>query len=278
MYSRCAPVCGDVVSRALIIHHNEKTHSLQAALARQGFRVEMIKQTPHDSRLHYSSIVKGLLNHRNAWRRVCEINELVLVVEADFVPAVDMARSPLPYYQPEKCWCFLYTGCSLIYEIKHRHFARGHAAAPVATVIGPALAEVLIRFADDQIKNNDLAKYVPWDSYVRIWAQKHGFPTYISYRSLGEHGGIADPAHKKHGLTASHRAECLSAKLEFLPAYSEDSRVRYFWVRFTAKLYGVAKLVAGRFVEYKTLCSNLSKPMQFISLLKFSIGRLITWR
>ena len=264
------------IERAYVVAYQEDTSLLEKALEEEGFSVRMIRASYSEEELTYSRTFRCLLGHRSAWARCAGREGLSMVVEADFVPVKGMGRLPLPFDIEKKneAWGWLYTGGARIYELDEKNFARGHSATPVATVLGPTAARVLVDFADEEFEIHGPRKYTLWDTYVRMYAQKRGIMSYMPYRCYGEHGGIPNPEHAIAGTNPVHRAGVLWRPLHFLPMYARKSYSRFVFFRALAKLKGIAQLLTGRYVELAILRNNRIKSKDKIRMLAYGAIRL----
>ena len=274
--SQDVPCLKDLVTRAYIVKYREDTTELEESLKNAGFECFLIKKDYSDEELKFSSISRGLITHAKAWTRIVEDDKPALVVEADFVPCLGIEKFPLPHHRPDDVWCWLYTGTSVAYELEEGKFMRGHAASPVATLIYPKLARLLIKFSLLEISTKNPQEYLPWDSYVDYYIRGFGWKVYLAYRSYGEHGGKPDPAHKNFGLRKTHRADCLYSELAFLPSYAEGSTVSFVLERIIAKLKAVAKIVALRRIDKNSFYSLVKHPDKFMKFFHYEFKRLLT--
>ncbi|SDX70571.1 hypothetical protein SAMN05421783_1642 [Thiocapsa roseopersicina] len=215
----------------------------------------------------------------NAWR-VCQTRKLTLVVEADFVPCQGFADFPLPFSETMStcAWGWLYSCGPTIYEMIEMDrciYARGHSAAPVATLVCAEAARLLIEFAEKELTERNPNNYSYWDTYARMYLQRRGVNSYIAFRNYGEHGGIPNPEHKHAGLTANtHRADVLMSPLHFLPDYAKGSKFAFIKTRCYAKARGWGRLFFMRILEKNTLMTvSLRQRYEFV---KFAVSRLIS--
>jgi hypothetical protein len=274
-----APALRDCVKQTFILAWREDTTALECALRQEGFVAEVLRPHYSAQEMTFSRMTRCLMNHRSAWRACARREGLSMVLEADFVPCVGLGAMPppFPWETREKAWGWLYAGGPRLYEVWPGGYLRGHAACPVATVMSPTVAGVLLDFAEAELAHNDPQAYFPWDTYVQYHGKRHGVMSFIPFRQYGEHGGVPNPEHASGGMSMSgaHQAEALRGPLHFLPAYARGSRWRYRQVRLHAKLRGFGRLVSGRFVEPKTLRSY-GFTRAGARLLAIGFGRLLT--
>jgi len=262
---------------AIIIVHTEDVTNLRLALVAEGFEVRENRYSYSEEEKGYSPIIRCLLNHASVWREIAASGIPALVVEADFVPCVGFGDQsvPFPESQTDRCWGWLYMTGPTVYEWRESK-ARGHSASPVATLICPGVAVSLTEYAKTVLAR-DPRKYFPWDAGARYFVQQNGYPSFLSFRNLGEHGGIPNPEHKNAGLRASHRADALASRLHFLPQYAQGSRVRFLRERLIGKFWGIGRLCCGRYLPWKTIKETKQWSAK-ISLIWFSAKRfLVIW-
>jgi len=271
------PTLKEIIRKVYVVRYGEDTSALQAALTNAGFAFDIVTKNYTETEFSYASICRGLLTHAEAWRRIASGSEPALVVEADFVPCVGFERFSLPHPDPSSVWCWLYTGTSVAYELVDGRYMRGHAASPVATVIYPRLASLLLRFVDEQFSTKNPTEYIPWDSYVDYWVRAHSdIETYLAFRSFGEHGGRPDPIHAQNRLHRTHRADCLVASLAFMPPYAEGSQFKLLTTRLIAKLKAFAKVLLLRRIDRGAFRGLTKQPPQLWQFLRYEFSRLWT--
>lgn len=272
------PLLKEVVEHIYIVAYKEDVTKLQNALSKEGFKSTVIRYTYTEEEKKYSPIIRGLLTHSIAWKCCAKNSGLTIVVEADFVPVKGFSCLPVPFdiNRKDESWGWLYTCGPALYDLYRDGFARGHSAAPVATLLGPTIAKVLLDFASEYLKKKNPYQYSPWDTQVRIYAQKRGIMSFLPFRNYGEHGGIPDPDHKLAGLTATHRADVLYGKLHFLPPYAKGSKIKFLKTRMWAKSRGFGRLVLGRYIERPTLIRTKGFHNKY-RLLLYSLNRLLSF-
>ncbi|MCP5421027.1 MAG: LPS biosynthesis glycosyltransferase [Gammaproteobacteria bacterium] len=268
----------DLVSLVIIVAYKEKTSRLECAFAKEFFSTLVVRPNYSDEELGYSQTVRVLINHFNAWKICAKRATSTIVVEADFVPCVGFGDFPVPFSESmsSRAWGWLYSCGPTIYELIQEAdcvYARGHSAAPVATIIGPEAANILCEFAEQEITEKNPYKYSYWDTYARMFLQKRGVNSYISFRNYGEHGGIPNPEHKIAGLkSVTHRADVLMNQLYFLPDYAHNRKIVFVKIRCFAKIKGWMRLIFFRTLEKQTLIQS----SQRMDLLKFAFIRLLS--
>lgn len=261
-----------VCSGVIVVAHREDTSALLAALADEGLSVEEVRGPYTNEQLRYSAIMRCLVNHANAWSIAAARERPTIVVEADFVPVRGMGSlpPPVPADKIVDGLGYLYGVGPEIWDMAGRRLARGHAAGGVALWIPPRVAELLLRFRDEEVSLVPAGAYSPWDSKIGYWLKDRGIQSYIPYRHYGEHGGLGNPEHAVAGLGRAHRADALMAALAFYPEYAKASWVRYKVTRSWARLWGVLRLFGGRFLRWHDF--RRGTPLV---LLRFAVGRLL---
>jgi hypothetical protein len=263
------------IGKVFIIAYKESTQFLEETLALEGLQCEVLRQEHQPEFRGFSPSYLCLLNHCEAWERASQSAKLTLIVEADFVPVIGLGRLPLPCdtHQENLGVSWLYLCAPQVYSVSQEGYADGFSVAMVAYIVTPRSARCLMDHAEN-IKQKFGPSYSTWDSDVDGFLRERNFKNYISFRNYGEHGGRPNPEHRQNKLSPSHRADILYGKLAFLPMYAIDeggnnSYLKYIQVRLQARLKGIARLLAGRFVRLKTL-RNSRFP---IRLLLFALRR-----
>ncbi len=263
--SRTFPPVNVVADLAIILAYKEDTRRLEEALRTEGFEVEVQRAVYTESELNYSRTIRCLLNHRHAWQRAASRDRCTLVVESDFVPCRNFGITSAPF-SPQShgamAWGFLYCGGPRIFWAHPDGSLEGHAACPVATLVSPAVAPLLVRFADEELLRSPKEAHSLWDTAFQWWVMGWGARCFLPYQHYGEHGGIVNPEHahaqvgwvrhfpllQKFAAFNNHHAECLIAPLRFLPPYADGSRLKFIFTRFIARLIGFARLARGHVV------------------------------
>jgi hypothetical protein len=254
----------------LIVAHNEDTTILRKTLIAEGFDVEEVRGPYTQEQLRYSAIMRCLVNHANAWRIAAQRKKPTLIVEADFVPVKGFGGLPVPM-PPEK-WsnniAYLYSVGPQIWDLAGNQCARGHGGGMVASLIPPKVASLLLEFFSEEVAAVPIGAYSSFDTKVGFWLNARGVETYIPYRHYGEHGGIGNPEHATMGLGRPHRADVLQGKLAFTPTYARRSALRYWKTRARARMWGILRLVSGRYLTWHDF-----RRGDAISMIRFAIGR-----
>ncbi len=265
------------IGQSYIIAYKENTDRLVQVLAEEGLPCEVIRQINKPEFANYSRSYLCLMNHRRAWEKTAQQSQPSLIMEADFVPVMNMGKLPLPFNPQESklgiAW--LYTCAPQIYSVSAEGYAQGYSTAMVAYVITPESAKVLIELSEQIREKYGATNYSTWDSQVDECLRKQKFKNFIPYRNYGEHGGIPNPEHKKNGLSTTHQADVLIGKLAFMPDYAivknSPSLLKYWQIRINARLKGIARLGMGKFLRFK-IVKQSSTPQRMLS---FAFGRQI---
>jgi len=244
----------DVIGRAFIIAYKEPTQLLETTLNKEGLQCEVLRQQQQPQYRNFSPSYLCLLNHLRAWKIAAMEERPTLIVEADFVPVVGFANLPLPFnpYQTDVGMCWLYTCASQIYSISADGYAEGFSVSTVAYIVTPQGAEKLIKFAKEMMQKSSPNAYSTWDAHLDNFLRQQKLKNYIPFRNYGEHGGLPNLEHSRHGLSKTHRADVLYNQLAFMPIYASKEGVDYFKflsVRFQARLKGIARLITGKFLR-----------------------------
>ena len=259
-------------SGVLIVAHREDTTALRATLRAEGFAVDEVRGPYTPEQLAYSSVVQAMVNHANAWRIAAGRSLPTIVVEPDFVPVkgFGVLPAPVPAERSDSSLAYLYSVGPEVWDLAASDVARGHGGGTVALLIPPRVASLLLEFFDEELRANPSGKYRPWDSGMGYWLLQRGVESYIPYRHYGEHGGIGNPEHARFGLGRAHRADALHGELAFAPAYARGSTLRFQGTRMRARLWGVLRLLAGRFLRWHDLARSDGSAK-----VKFAVGRLL---
>jgi hypothetical protein len=265
----------DVCSGVLIIAHHEDTTLLRTTFESEGLAVEEVRGPYASEHAYFSAIMRCMVNHANAWRIAATRDRPTVIVEADFVPVRGFGglQAPLPENGVERFLCYLYAVGPQVWELVRPDLARGHGGGMVALLMPPAVATLLLEFYEEELGANPRGEYSPFDSKVGYWLMKHGVESYIPYRHYGEHGGIGNPEHAAAGLGRAHRADALQGKLAFLPDYSAGSHVKFWTSRMRARVWGVLRLLSGRYLAWRDF-----KQSSKLQMLRYGVGRLFFQR
>lgn len=266
------------IGLVLIVAYQESTTQLENLFEAEGFTCQTLRQANQPDYEGYASIYRCMLNHSRAWAIAAQASQPSLIVEADFVPVEGLARLPLPF-RPDQAnagIAWLYTCAAQVYSVSADGFAEGFSTAMVAYILTPRGAEALLGLVDE-ITQKYGTGYVSFDSEVDRFLRSRQFKNYIGFRNYGEHGGIPNPEHRRHGMSGIHRADVLYGKLAFLPAYATTrpgQGLHFIGARLKARLRGLGRLLGGRFLRLKVLKES-SYPLR---LLRFALGRQLFWR
>lgn len=248
----------EAIGKVLIVAYKESTERLEQALAQSGLRCEVLRQQPQPEHQGFSASYRCLLNHCRAWQQASTTTQPTLIVEADFVPVVGLGQFPLPCNpnSPQLGITWLYLCAPQVYSLSAEGFAEGFSTAMVAYIVTPQSARALIDLAEEIRCQSQPLSYSTWDSTVDGFLRDRGFKNYIPFRNYGEHGGCPNPEHRQHGLSAAHRADVLYGQLSFMPPYAAASKciyLSYAAIRLQARLKGIGRLLAGKFLRLKVL-------------------------
>ena len=259
------------ISRAFIVAYKESTQLLENALTAEGIDCQVLRQEHQAQWEGFSPSYLCMLNHKQAWEQAMTESKPTLIVEADFVPVLEFGRCPLPFHPQEQnvgiAW--LYTCASQVYSVSSDGYAEGFSTSMVAYIITAKSAKHLIELAEEVREKNGPTTYSSWDSTVDNFLRARGLKNYIPFRNYGEHGGLPNLEHRKHGLSKVHRADVLYRKLAFLPLYAKNSQANFIQERLKARLKGIARLAVGKFLRLPIIKGS-STPGR---LLSFAIGR-----
>jgi len=263
---------GSVSSGVVIVAHNEDTTALKSVLRAQGFKVDEVRGPYTPDQLCFSAVMRCLVNHANAWRIAAQRDRPTIVVEADFVPV--RAFADLPVSVPPERWSnslvYLYSVGPQIWDLAGAGVARGHGGSSVALWIPPNVASRLLEFFSEEVAVVTPGEYSPFDTKLGYWLKARGIESYIPYRHYGEHGGIPNPEHALAGLGRPHQADAIQGKLAFLPMYARGSIFRYLKTRVRARMWGILRLVSGRYLAWHDF-----RRVASWSIIRFAIGRLL---
>lgn len=248
----------DVISRAFIIAYKESTQLLEDALIKEGLRCKVLRQEYQPEYKNFSPSYLCLLNHLRAWKIAATEGKPTLIVEADFVPVLGFGQLPLPFnlYQNNVGMCWLYTCASQIYSISADGYAEGFSVSTVAYIVTPQGAEKLIEFAAELMQKFKPNAYSIWDCHLDSFLRNRKLKNYIPFRNYGEHGGLPNLEHYRHGLSRTHRADVLYNKLYFMPIYASKEGGGYFKflsVRLQSRMKGIVRLITGKFLRLQVL-------------------------
>lgn len=241
----------EVTRSVFIVAHKENTDQLRAFLGVRGFDVQIVRRAYSEREQRYAAQMRCLLSHKDVWLKIAASERPAIVLEADFVPVRGFGSDPAPF-DPKKypvAIGWLYAGGPVLYHCEDDGHAIGHTSTTVGMVVTPAAAERLVVFANDQIEQS-AGSYTPWDTYLsHVLRRTMHVPTFLPFRNHGEHGGIPNREHARHGIRSWHQADRLAGPLAFLPPYAYRSPVRYRLISIRANLRGLWRLAAGKYLE-----------------------------
>ncbi|MGG6292975.1 LPS biosynthesis glycosyltransferase [Leptolyngbya sp. AN02str] len=266
------------VGQAFVIAYRESTHRLEAQLAQQGLTYQVLRQFDVPELEGAAAIYRCMVNHSQAWKQAAIAPTPSLIMEADFVPVVDMANLPIPFdvRQANVGLGWLYTCAPQIYSVSPHGFAEGFSTSLVAYVITPQGAAHLCSLVD-WVTAQYGKGYSTFDSTIDRFLRDRGLQNYVAFRNYGEHGGIPNPEHRRHGFSGIHRADVLYGPLTFCPTYAGTgiwAPWRYGLARLHAKAKGLGRLVCGRFVRPHVLQTTRHPWL----MIQFAIARQFTLR
>ncbi len=257
------------ISRVLIIAYKESTEKLEQFFTKAGFECEVIRQEDKPEYKELSRSYLCLINHKRAWEKATLENQPTLIVEADFVPVKEFSQLPLPFSPSQNnvgiAW--LYTCAAQVYSVSDLGYAEGFSTSMVAYIINSKSVQYLIEFAEEIQGKQAGDIYSTWDSNIDSLLRGKKLKNYIPFRNYGEHGGLPNPEHFKHGLSKTHRADVLYGKLAFYPLYTTVENL--FFARLKARIKGIGRLATGRFLRMAVLQGS-STPYKLIG---FAIKR-----
>ena len=259
-------------SGVLIVAHKEDTTALRKTLLAEGFAVDEVRGPYTPKQLNFSASMRCRVNHANAWRIAAARDRPTIIVEADFVPVKGFGDlpAPIPADKINDSIAYLYSVGPQIWDLAGGNVARGHGGGGVAKLIPPRVALLLLQLIDEELKRNPHGKYSALDTKIGYWLNERDVESYIPYRHYGEHGGFNNPEHVVAGLGRPHQADVLQGKLAFLPMYAKGSVLRFWKIRFRARLWGVLRLLCGRFLAWHDFVRS-----DRLQMIRFAVGRLL---
>lgn len=263
----------DRLDKVIIVAYRETVEQLEAAIANEGLMCEVQRQEDKPEYKGCAAAYRCMLNHHQAWEKAARSAKPTLIIEADYVPVVGLGQLPFPFNdQHGKVGVgWLYTCAPQMYSVTAEGFIQGYSTGLVAYIVTPEGAATLLGLVDEVIQKYGRG-YNVFDSYVDSYLRKYGFENYIPFRNYGEHGGIANPEHRKHGLSGVHRADVLYNKLAFTPAYAKHESL--LLARLKGRYKGIARLASGLFLRPKIVRTS-SYPWR---LVRTAIARQLVWR
>lgn len=264
----------DCIPQVLIIASKEATQNFEAALIKEGFSCEVLRQEHKPEYQTFSRSYLCLMNHRRAWEKASVETQPTLIAEADFVPVLGLGKLPLPFNpsQSNVGVGWLYTCAPQVYHVDDRGYAEGFSVSTVAYIVTPVAARCLLELAAEITEKYGASKYSSWDSTIDNFLRSKQLKNYIPWRNYGEHGGLPNPEHRQNKLSHTHRADVLYGKLAFMPLYAVESKFELVWVRLQARLKGIARLLTGRFLRLKVIKNSRfpGKLLRFVILRQLS--------
>jgi len=269
----------DCIGKVFIIAYKESTDLLEETLTKEGFSCEVLRQEHQPEQKNFSPNYLCMLNHRRAWEKAAQQSKPTLIVEADFVPVVGFGKLPLPFnpHRTDVGISWLYTCAPQVYSVSTNGYAQGFSTSMVAYIIKANITGYLIELAEDITQKVGPINYYSWDSGIDSLLLAKQLKNYIPFRNYGEHGGLPNLEHYRHGLNKTHRADVLYGKLAFVPSYAltgENSHLKFLLTRLKARFEGISRLVRGKFLRVK-IARGSSTPVRLIS---FAVRRQLSIR
>jgi hypothetical protein len=238
----------ETVRRVIIIAHNEDTSELEQFFAGNGYAAErrVVDYTPEQ--LQFNSIVRCFLNHKLAWQKSASRSGYTLICEADFVPVRNLFDAAVFWPTDDPlAFGYLYQSSPRVLAFKDG-FTRVHCAGTVCYIVNNSVASLLLDFFEDELRQFGSKDYYTFDAHLQWYCMGRGASAYMSYRQLGEHGGLTSRDHKLNGIPRGgrHRADALAGPLAFRPFYAKGNRLAFFKERIFGWGIGFARLVALR--------------------------------
>jgi len=263
----------DLVERAFVVSYQEDVSVLLRSLSAEGLAVTSEPATYTSAELAYPRQSRCLLSHLRVWLQCREREGVFMVAEADFVPVAGFGRLPLPFgaVPPSGVFAWLYAVSPTFYREDSEGYVVGDSSSTVCYLVDAVAAAALVDLFNERF-SRDLMSYTPWDANIGPYLRRQrGIPTYTPFRQYGEHGGPPNPEHRQLGGMPAHRADCLFARLAFLPAYAEGRRSTLLATRAKAKLRGLARVLLCRAVRWEAL-----RRQGGLRLLVHATSRLLT--
>lgn len=242
----------ELVRRSYILAYTEDVAPLFNALVEEKLNPETLRASYSEMELTFPRQIRTFMNHRSAWQRAAEQDGYTLICESDYVPCRGVGSFPSfwPLSDPLG-WGYLYAGSPrLLALVGKSGYLRAHCSPLVGYVVNAAIARILLDFFRTEIDQYGTKAYFPFDSHLQWFVMGDGGHAFIPMKNYGEHGGFPNPEHAVFGASRAgeHRADNLAARLHFLPQYSRGSIFRYLAVRAHARLLGIGRLLANKWV------------------------------
>jgi hypothetical protein len=253
----------DIVEQVLIIAYREDTTQLEQAIAQMGLPVKVLRQLDRPEYQDYAAAYRCLLNHQQAWEEAARGDRPTMILEADFVPVVNMGSLPLPFdpHQENVGIAWLYTCAPQIYSVSAAGYIQGFSSGLVAYILTPKSAESLCGLVEEITRTHGTG-YSTFDSNIDQFLRTRKFGNYIGFRNYGEHGGKSNPEHRRNGMSGIHRADVLYNQLAFEPQYLADESL--VGARTMARIKGLGRLLMGKTLRWKIARSS-SVPWRLVS-------------
>lgn len=253
----------DTVEQVLIIAYREDTTQLEQAIAQLGLPIKVLRQLDRPEYQDYAAAYRCMLNHQQAWEQAAKGDRPTIILEADFVPVVNLGSLPLPFdpHQENVGIAWLYTCAPQIYSVSEAGYIQGFSSGTVAYVLTPKSAESLCGLVEEITRTNGTG-YTTFDSNIDQFLRARKFRNYIGFRNYGEHGGKSNPEHRCNGMSGMHRADVLYDQLAFEPQYLADESL--IGARTKARIKGLGRLLMGKILRWKIVRSS-SVPWRLVS-------------
>src|SRR5262245_4598386 len=227
-----------IATEVAIIAHNEQTTMLEHVLRQEGFSSIVFRGPYTEEQKSFSSQIRCLINHANAWTYASKSPRPVIVCEADFVPCIGFGSLPAPFLWPPRTrsefgrFAWLYSAGSILYGIDEEGYPHGHGNTTVAYVLSPLAATACLEFFEMEMTRPNAGEYRLWETQLGIFLRwKRGIRNHIPIYQYGEHGGLPNREHSENRVRRWHQADILWNKLSFMPSYAQGNTVRYLFVR-----------------------------------------------
>ena len=254
----------EITNKVYILAYKEDVRQLENWFQQQRFSVKVCRRNYTQQELGFSTTIRALINHRDAWSAIAVSGQAGIVVESDFVPITGFGDA-YALFDPDISpiavgW--LYSGGADLYRFDKGGYAIGHSSTVVALLITELAAPKLVKFADEEIEKSG-GKYTIWDCYFSHRLRREmDVPTYIPFKQFGEHGGVSsNPEHKEHKIREWHQADILLGSLAFMPAYAKGNALRYRLIRLRANIRGLLRVFLGRYIAPRIFKSSDKKDM-----------------
>jgi hypothetical protein len=239
------------IKQIVIVAHKEDISDLYSSLIKFNLPLFVQRKIYDNIELGYPSITRCLLNHADAWMRATECDGYTLICEADFVPIIgfeDVSMEWLPIR--DTAWAHLYTSSPRLLK-PYDGYLRIQQSTAVCYMINDKIGRLLSGFVNDYRVNHGFESLHPWDSDLQWYAMGQGAELYMPLKSLGEHGGIANPEHKLAGMRhdGAHRADVLAARLQFTPNFKKISTGFFNINELNIKILPFLRILTGRWIK-----------------------------